>query len=139
MACRTGHSIYRRFYLLFYCFSAQFCNWEYGPRTAGTNGAKISISFLSSFHHLAFLFRSFLAIITDVVKEMDSIESIRKWLLQFRMIVYTKDRSLDLDILESELKEAYEYGILEKEKYMEALFVIRRERRKLQKSSEGLG
>lgn len=70
---------------------------------------------------------------------MDSIESIRKWLLQFRMIVYTKDRSLDLDILESELKEAYEYGILEKEKYMEALFVIRRERRKLQKSSEGLG
>lgn len=72
-----------------------------------------------------------------MVKDMDSIEKIRKWLLQFRTVIYTRDRSLDLDLLETEIKEANRLGLLDQKMYHEALLTIRRERRKLEDRSEG--
>ncbi|SFE29982.1 YqgQ family protein [Alteribacillus iranensis] len=62
---------------------------------------------------------------------MDTIAGIRKWLMQFRTVIYTKDRQLDLDIMEEEIRQAFEVGLLEKEMYMKALLTIQKERREL--------
>ena len=62
---------------------------------------------------------------------MDTIAGIRKWLIQFRTVIYTKDRQLDLDIMEEEIRQAFEVGLLEKEMYMKALLTIQKERREL--------
>lgn len=65
------------------------------------------------------------------MNNMDTIADIQKWLIQFRTVVYTKDRELDLEIMEQEIREAYEIGVLEKDMYIKALLTIRRARQEL--------
>lgn len=62
---------------------------------------------------------------------MNSITDIRKWLLQFKTVVYTKDRKTDLELLEDEIKEAYELGMLNKELYKKAILILRQEKNTL--------
>ncbi len=64
------------------------------------------------------------------MKNLDTITKIRKWLMQFRIVVYTKDRQGDLELMEEEIKEAFRAGLLEKVMYQEALLTIRREKQK---------
>ncbi|RSL34675.1 DUF910 family protein [Salibacterium salarium] len=63
---------------------------------------------------------------------MNSIADVRKWLMQFRLVVYTKDKSVDLDLMEEEVREAHETGLMEKKLFQQALLVIRREKGKLE-------
>ncbi|WP_240378121.1 YqgQ family protein [Bacillus piscicola] len=65
-----------------------------------------------------------------MMKNLDTITKIRKWLMQFRIVVYTKDRQGDLELMEEEIKEAFRAGLLEKVMYQEALLTIRREKQK---------
>lgn len=60
--------------------------------------------------------------------EMNSISDIRKWLMQFRTIVYTKDRQTDLEIMEDEMREAYKMGVLNQEMFQKAMLILRREK-----------
>ncbi|MDQ0299698.1 uncharacterized protein YqgQ [Salibacterium salarium] len=52
--------------------------------------------------------------------------------MQFRLVVYTKDKSVDLDLMEEEVREAHETGLMEKKLFQQALLVIRREKGKLE-------
>ncbi|MFZ4452035.1 YqgQ family protein [Salibacterium aidingense] len=61
--------------------------------------------------------------------EFRSIADIRKWFMQFRLVVYTKDRDMDLELMEGEIKEAYEAGLLEQNDYQKALLIIKQEKR----------
>ncbi len=60
--------------------------------------------------------------------EMNSISDIRKWLMQFRTIVYTKDRQADLELMEAEMREAHQMGVLSQEMYQKAMLILRREK-----------
>ncbi|WP_255450319.1 YqgQ family protein [Alteribacillus sp. YIM 98480] len=59
---------------------------------------------------------------------MNSISDIRKWLMQFRTIVYTKDRQADLELMEAEMREAHQMGVLSQEMYQKAMLILRREK-----------
>ncbi|WP_091272456.1 YqgQ family protein [Alteribacillus persepolensis] len=60
-----------------------------------------------------------------------SIADIRKWLMQFNIVVYTKDKRTDLELMEGEIKEAYQSGLLDQYTYQQALLVLRREKSSL--------
>ncbi|SDI87338.1 Uncharacterized protein YqgQ [Alteribacillus bidgolensis] len=60
--------------------------------------------------------------------EMNSITDIRKWLVQFRTIVYTKDRLADLELMEDEMREAYQMGMLNQEMYQKAMLILLQEK-----------
>ncbi|WP_185819803.1 YqgQ family protein [Salibacterium salarium] len=62
---------------------------------------------------------------------MNSIADVRKWLMQFRLVVYTKDRSVDLDLMEEEVREAHAAGLMEQKMYQQALLIIKHEKNKL--------
>ncbi|WP_091587202.1 YqgQ family protein [Alteribacillus bidgolensis] len=59
---------------------------------------------------------------------MNSITDIRKWLVQFRTIVYTKDRLADLELMEDEMREAYQMGMLNQEMYQKAMLILLQEK-----------
>ncbi|MFB4164759.1 YqgQ family protein [Alteribacillus sp. JSM 102045] len=64
--------------------------------------------------------------------EINTIADVRKWLMQFRTIVYTKDRQTDLELMEDEIKEAYQLGMLDQGLYQKAIIILRQEKSRLQ-------
>ncbi|WP_079476816.1 YqgQ family protein [Marinococcus halophilus] len=60
---------------------------------------------------------------------MESMTEIRTWLRTVGAFIYTKNRLMDLDLMEEEIKEAYRNGLLDVRMYQTALLTIKRERR----------
>lgn len=60
---------------------------------------------------------------------MESMTEIRMWLRTVGAFIYTKNRLMDLDLMEEEIREAYKNGILDVRMYQTALLTIKRERR----------
>lgn len=85
--------------------------------------------FLSSLLLSCFSFLSLCCYNVIMNNEFRSIADIRKWFMQFRLVVYTKDRDMDLELMEGEIKEAYEAGLLEQNDYQKALLIIKQEKR----------
>lgn len=54
---------------------------------------------------------------------------IRMWLRTVGAFIYTKNRLMDLDLMEEEIREAYKNGLLDVRMYQTALLTIKRERR----------
>lgn len=54
---------------------------------------------------------------------------IRMWLRTVGAFIYTKNRLMDLDLMEDEIREAYKNGLLDIRMYQTALLTIKRERR----------
>ncbi|WP_090925786.1 YqgQ family protein [Salibacterium qingdaonense] len=59
--------------------------------------------------------------------DFQTLADIRKWLIQFRTVIYTKDRRMDLELLEEEVKGAHEAGLMDNKNYTNALMIIRNE------------
>jgi len=62
----------------------------------------------------------------DVIKNF---KDIQKLLLQFGTLIYTKDNETDIDMIEEELKELREHGLIDSEAYMNALLILKQRRR----------
>lgn len=62
---------------------------------------------------------------------MKTFNDIQKLLLQFGTLVYTKDKETDLEMIEDELKELREHGLIEMETYRNAQMILRQRRREL--------
>lgn len=60
---------------------------------------------------------------------------LRKLLRQYGLVVYTGDRIGDLDLMESELTDLNQAGLLEQQIYLQAKVLIRNERRKVGKNT----
>ncbi|SDW24170.1 Uncharacterized protein YqgQ [Marinococcus luteus] len=60
---------------------------------------------------------------------MESMTEIRMWLRTVGAFIYTKNRLMDLDLMEEEIREAYNNGLLDVRMYQTALLTIKRERR----------
>jgi uncharacterized protein YqgQ len=60
---------------------------------------------------------------------MESMTEIRMWLRTVGAFIYTKNRLMDLDLMEEEIREAYKNGLLDVRMYQSALLTIKRERR----------
>lgn len=60
---------------------------------------------------------------------MESMTEIRMWLRTVGAFIYTKNRLMDLDLMEDEIREAYKNGLLDIRMYQTALLTIKRERR----------
>ncbi|MDZ5782985.1 YqgQ family protein [Marinococcus luteus] len=60
---------------------------------------------------------------------MESMTEIRMWLRTVGAFIYTKNRLMDLDLMEEEIREAYKNGLLDVRMYQTALLTIKRERR----------
>ena len=63
---------------------------------------------------------------------MESMTEIRMWLRTVGAFIYTKNRLMDLDLMEEEIREAYKNGLLDVRMYQTALLTIKRERRIVQ-------
>ena len=52
-------------------------------------------------------------------------------LKRFGIYIYTGDRKDDIEMMQSEVRDIYENGLLLKEDYLQALLILRREASKL--------
>ncbi|GAB7389075.1 hypothetical protein BSNK01_29130 [Bacillaceae bacterium] len=57
-------------------------------------------------------------------------QQVKELLRRFGVVIYTGDRLGDLLLMEDELKELYQQGMLEEEEFRSAMLQIRRERQK---------
>lgn len=62
---------------------------------------------------------------------INNFRDVQRLLLQFGTVVYTKDKALDLEMIEEELKELREHGFIEAEDYMKAFMILKKRRREL--------
>ncbi|WP_028399208.1 YqgQ family protein [Ectobacillus panaciterrae] len=62
---------------------------------------------------------------------MTSIYDIQQLLKQFGTIIYTGDRIADLELMEDELRELHQSGLIEQRKYQTALLLLRQEAQRL--------
>ncbi|MDX6153294.1 YqgQ family protein [Marinococcus sp. PL1-022] len=60
---------------------------------------------------------------------MESMTEIRMWLRTVGAFIYTKNRLMDLDLMEEEIREAYKNGLMDVRMYQTSLLTIKRERR----------
>lgn len=58
---------------------------------------------------------------------MRDLMSIINLLKRFGIFIYTGDRNDDIDLMMSEVKDLYESGLLQKEDYLTAILVLRKE------------
>lgn len=62
-----------------------------------------------------------------MVRKMKTFYEIQQLLKRYGMIVYTGSRLGDLELMEDEVQELYDMGILEKEDYLVARMILRNE------------
>ncbi|WP_062046387.1 YqgQ family protein [Bacillus sp. JCM 19034] len=60
---------------------------------------------------------------------MKSMYDVRQLLKKYGTLIYTGERSLDLSLMEDELRELHEWKMIETTLYMQALHIIRQEQR----------
>ncbi len=63
---------------------------------------------------------------------MNSIADIRKELKKFGSFIYTKDRLLDLALMEEEWRELHKWNMLEKDVFEKGLLILRAERSRVE-------
>ncbi|WP_100398351.1 YqgQ family protein [Bacillus sp. FJAT-44742] len=68
---------------------------------------------------------------------MNNLYELKKWMISFGAVIYTKDPLADLDLIEEEVKEAYNMGVLDKDSYQKALLIVRQERNKISREKRG--
>ncbi len=66
---------------------------------------------------------------------MSRMYEVREYLRRYNSFIYTKDKSLDLDLIEEELKELKENSFIENDLYLKFILIIRKERRLLKKEN----
>ncbi|GAB2573404.1 YqgQ family protein [Gracilibacillus alcaliphilus] len=64
---------------------------------------------------------------------MKDMYDVRKMLLRFGSVIYSGDRTADLDLMEDELLELYQVNMITKEEWLTAKIVINKEREKIVK------
>lgn len=62
------------------------------------------------------------------MSEIKNFNDVQKLLLQFGTLIYTRDKEADIDMMEDELKELRERGLIEVETYMSALMILKKRR-----------
>ncbi|HLS08032.1 YqgQ family protein [Lentibacillus sp.] len=62
---------------------------------------------------------------------MESIYDIRQLLKRFGTIIYVGDRVADLELMETEVKELYEFKFIDTKDYQKALLLLRDEAARL--------
>ncbi|ALX48080.1 YqgQ family protein [Lentibacillus amyloliquefaciens] len=62
---------------------------------------------------------------------MKTIYDVRQLLKRFGTIIYIGDRTADLELMESEIKELYQLQCIGTEEYQKALLLLRKEARRL--------
>lgn len=68
-----------------------------------------------------------------MVMIMKTFYDVQQLLKKHGSIIYTKDREMDLLIMEDEVRELHEWGMIEISDYQQALLILRMERNKLKK------
>ncbi|WP_054710747.1 YqgQ family protein [Bacillus sp. JCM 19041] len=63
---------------------------------------------------------------------MKTLFDIQQLLKRYGAFIYTRDRATDLQLMQGEIKELHQYGMIGREEYLQALLIIRQE---LEKSS----
>ncbi|QKY69454.1 YqgQ family protein [Lentibacillus sp. CBA3610] len=62
---------------------------------------------------------------------METIYDVRQLLKRFGTIIYTGERSADLELMENEVKELYRIQCIETNDYQKALLLLRKEAARL--------
>jgi uncharacterized protein YqgQ len=64
---------------------------------------------------------------------IQTIHDVRLLLKQFGTFIYTKDPMADLDLMEDECRELYEWKILDHQDFQKALLLLKQEKRKYER------
>ncbi|KQL57962.1 MULTISPECIES: YqgQ family protein [Bacillaceae] len=62
---------------------------------------------------------------------METIVDIRDLLKQYGSFIYTRDRGMDLQLMQKEIKDLYQYGMISSQLYQSALLILKQEKAKL--------
>ncbi|AIC94115.1 YqgQ family protein [Shouchella lehensis] len=62
---------------------------------------------------------------------METIVDIRDLLKQYGSFIYTRDRGMDLQLMQKEIKDLYQYGMISSQMYQSALLILKQEKAKL--------
>lgn len=62
---------------------------------------------------------------------MKSIYDVQKLLIKFGTVIYTGDRLADIELMEEEIRELYQFQCLDSEDYQLAILLLRQEVAKL--------
>ncbi|MDT8861721.1 YqgQ family protein [Alkalihalobacillus sp. MEB130] len=62
---------------------------------------------------------------------MKTVYDVRQLLKKYGSIVYTRDRSLDLTLMEEELRELHEWKMIEKDVYLQGLLILQNEKKQV--------
>lgn len=67
------------------------------------------------------------------IDQIENMQDIRQYLKRFGTFVYTKNRIGDLRMMEADIKELYEAGILDVREYQKARHILSAEELRLEK------
>ncbi|GAF24028.1 MULTISPECIES: YqgQ family protein [Shouchella] len=62
---------------------------------------------------------------------MKSIVDIRDLLKQYGSFIYTRDRGMDLQLMQKEIKDLHQYGMISSHTYQGAILILKQEEAKL--------
>ncbi len=65
---------------------------------------------------------------------MKTVYDVQQLLKQFGIFIYTGNRLADIDFMEDEIRELYEYGLIEQSDFTAATLILRNEKRKYKTS-----
>ncbi len=74
-----------------------------------------------------------------MVKMMETFYDVQQLLKKFGTIIYTKDRLGDIELMDMEVDELYQFQLISRSDYMQAKLILRKEKRKLSSNSSGKG
>ncbi|MFV8826635.1 YqgQ family protein [Alkalihalobacterium sp. APHAB7] len=64
---------------------------------------------------------------------MRTFYDVQQLLKKYGTFIYTKNRHVDALMMEEEIREMYEFGMLDKQLFQEALLILKKEQREEQK------
>lgn len=59
--------------------------------------------------------------------KLETVYDVRQLLKRFGIFVYIGDRIADLELMEAEVKELYDMGLIDKDAYQMSVLILRRE------------
>lgn len=62
---------------------------------------------------------------------MKTVSDVRKLLIKYGILIYTRNRLADLELMEDELKDLYQAKILEVDVFTRGLLILRQEKARL--------
>ncbi len=82
---------------------------------------------LRCYGHVAFLSK---VTSRDEVELMETMSDVLQQLKKYGTIIYTKDRLLDLSLMEEEWRELHKWKMVEQDVFQKGLLILRAERRR---------